>query len=261
MGACTFINVRGIDTCKEDFSGVGSRFYIFDGSDISSEDWDLKAVNNIEGFEGVIRSAINGKKLYEVNIKPKSGKVTATSTPNGGGFSNVFTGVIAKNMQKMSELARSLNNSNDWGIIVPAGGGQYYVLYDKDYGIEFQMESDSGDAADSDHGHTVTMTCGPMLYAMPKFSLSISGSGDNLVAGGAELTALVTFQGPDGVDITAVDENNDKADVQPGDQVTIGHVITLTATQNVKWPDGSIGTMYVTTVDRNGVHITARNAE
>ena len=169
--ACNFISVKSSANCSENFSGVGSKFYVFSGDSITEAEWNgVVSKRNLSDYETAVATAVNSQTCYEVDIKPKTGKVTATANPNGGGFSNVFTAVVANNMNDMTELARSLNNDTDWGILVPAGAGQYYVLYDKSFGIEFGMESDSGDTPDSDHGHTVTITCSPMIYAMPKLS-------------------------------------------------------------------------------------------
>lgn len=175
--ACNFIAVTSVKDCIENFSGVGSKFYVFDGREIDATSWSTADLDEIGDFEKMIQTAISEQTVYEIQIKPKSGKVTSTSNPNGGGFTNVYTCSVSKNMQDMTEIGRTLNNLNDWGVLVPCGAGKFYVLYDKDFGVEFQMESDSGDASDSDHGHTITITCGPMLYAMPKISIEI----DNLV--------------------------------------------------------------------------------
>ena len=167
--ACNLINVKSSASCKEDFSGVGSRFYVFSGEGIAEV--DLSGVESMQDYITALEAYMaNG--VVQVDIKPKSGKVTSSSNANGGGFSNVFTGVVANNMTAMSELSRVLNNTTDWGILVPAGNNEFYVLYDKAFGIEFGDEGDTGDTPDSDHGHTLTITCSPMLYGLAKGHLS-----------------------------------------------------------------------------------------
>lgn len=165
--ACTFINVKGSsENCKETFSGVGSVIYLVNTENVDAQ-WDLSEVSSMDNYVTTIQAFLlgSGYEAVEVHIKPKSGKVTSSNNPNGGGFTNVFTGVVANNMKRMSELARSLNNTNDWGAIIPCSNGAYYI-YDKDFGVEFQLESDTGDTPDSDHGHTLTITCDPMLYPL-----------------------------------------------------------------------------------------------
>lgn len=172
--ACNFINVGNVGTkCKESFSGVGSTVYIFTKDDLEEKSL---APEYSDIFAGFTEESFAGLKVCAIKVKSKSGKVTATSNPNGGGFSNVYTGVIANDMDSMSAVARVMNNRTDWGILVPAGDGSYFVLYDDEYDIEFSMESDTGDAADSDHGHTVTITQSPMLYAFPKWKPGAGGA-------------------------------------------------------------------------------------
>lgn len=180
--ACNFINVGGSSkNCKENFSGVGSTIYIFTKDDLDAKGLtpaysDIAAEFLPESFAGLT--------VHKIAVKAKSGKVTATSNPNAGGFSNVYTGVVANDMATMSAVARIMNNRNDWGVMVPAGQGKYYVLYDPDFDIEFSMESDTGDAPDSDHGHTVTITQSPMVYALPTWAPEVGGELDVAEDGG-----------------------------------------------------------------------------
>ena len=142
--------------------------YIFKKSDLKAEP---KYAEDKAGFTDTTDFAFNeGEGAYKITLKRQSGKVTSTSTPNGGGFVNTFTGVVASNMDQMSLLARTLNNNPEWGAMVGAGSGEYYVLYDPTFGVSFSMESDSGDTPDSDHGHTITISAGPMLYPMAKWT-------------------------------------------------------------------------------------------
>lgn len=166
--ACNFINVGSTGKkCKEEFSGVGSTVYVFTDDDLATASLTPEYSDTAAEFT---QESFAGLKCAAIKVKAKSGKVTSTSNPNGGGFSNVYTGVVANDMETMSAVARIMNNRTDWGILVPAGNGRYYVLYDKDFDIEFSMESDTGDAPDSDHGHTLTITQSPMLYALPTWT-------------------------------------------------------------------------------------------
>lgn len=184
--ACDFIKVGNTGAnCVENFSGVGSTVYVFTKENM--EDKKLKA--EYESAKAAFKStSFEGITVVPIGLKSKSGKVTATSNANGGGFSNVLTGVVANDMDTMSAVARVMNNRNDWGVMVPTGrttddGKEYIVLYDDDFDIEFSMESDTGDAPDSDHGHTVTITQSPMLYALPKWC------GTTVVADSTAVTA------------------------------------------------------------------------
>lgn len=165
--ACNLKNVgSSAVSCKENFSGVGTKLFLFLPE-------DLQAVPTYDEEKAEYTEASftfkEGKGAYEVILKPKSGKVTSSSNANGGGFSNVFTGIVAKSMDEMSHIARVLNNRN-FGAMVSDGSGKYYVLYSPDFDNEFSLESDTGDTPDSDHGHTLTITCSPMLYPLTKWA-------------------------------------------------------------------------------------------
>lgn len=169
--ACDFMNVVSGDACTENFSGVGMTLYIFKTADLTSApEYD----DALAGFSADSFAFTSGKGAYKITLKRQSGKVTSTSTPDGGGFVNTFTGVVSANMDKMSLLARALNNSNEWGAMIGDGKGGFYVLYDPTFGISFSMESDTGDAPDSDHGHTITIAAGPMLYPLAKWTGTIT---------------------------------------------------------------------------------------
>lgn len=167
MAVCNLKNVgSGAVSCGENFAGVGSRLFLFLPEDLEGTPTydEEKAEYTADSF-----TFKTGKGAYEVFLKPKSGKVTCSSNPNAGGFSNVFTGVVAKALDDMSHLLRTMNNRN-FGAMVSDGLGKYYVLYSPDFDNELSVEFDSGDTPDSDHGFTVTITCSPMLYPATKWS-------------------------------------------------------------------------------------------
>ena len=174
--ACEFMDVVSGTSCEENFSGVGMTLYIFKKTDLEAEP---KYADDKAGFTDATDFKFkNGAGAYKITLKRQSGKVTSTSTPNGGGFVNTFTGVVASNMDQMSLLARTLNNNPDWGAMVGAGSGEYYVLYDPTFGVSFNLESDSGDTPESDHGHTITISAGPMLYPMAKWTGTLTVKAD-----------------------------------------------------------------------------------
>ena len=168
-------------SCTENFSGVGMTLYVFNANDLEVAP-DYNEEGGEDGVPGYTTASFDLKKgagAYHINLKRQSGKVTSTSTPDGGGFVNTFTGVVAANMEKMSLLARTLNNSNEWGAMIGDGKGGYYVLYDPTFGISFTIEGDTGDTPESDHGFTITIAAGPMLYPLAKWkgSLPIKSDG------------------------------------------------------------------------------------
>lgn len=170
LSCSNLIHVKDKATCTENFSGVGTRLFLFLPEDLeAAPQYDEQAAEyTTDSF-----TFKTGKGAWEIHLKPKSGKVTSTSNANGGGFSNVFTGVVAKNMHDMSFLARILNNRN-FGAMVKADDESYYVLYSATFDNEFSLESDTGDTPDSDHGHTLTITCSPMYYPLTKWKNTLT---------------------------------------------------------------------------------------
>ena len=67
--ACNFIPVKSTFQCKEDFSGVGSKFYVFDGSTITNyriTGIDDTIYNSANFVSGVLTQA--GTKTITVTI-------------------------------------------------------------------------------------------------------------------------------------------------------------------------------------------------
>lgn len=181
--ACDLKHV-GLSTsaCTENFSGVGKELYIFRSADLAA----APTYSETEAaFEEASFAFAEGKGAYRVKLKKQSGKVTSTSNANAGGFSNVFTGVVATDMETMSLVARSMNNDDEFGAMVADGQGGYYVIYDPTFGCTFSMESDTGDAPDSDHGHTLTITSNPMRYALCKWNGKLTIAGEEEAEAGA----------------------------------------------------------------------------
>lgn len=155
--------------------------YIFKKTDLVNPEPQYS--DSLAGFESDEFSFKEGEGAYKITLKRQSGKVTSTANANGGGFTNTFTGVVAANMDQMSLLARTLNNSDEWGAMVGDGKGGYYVLFDPTFGISFSMESDTGDSPESDHGHTITIAVGPMLYPLAKWTGSLTVKDEDTVPG------------------------------------------------------------------------------
>lgn len=153
------------DCGEENFSGVGSRIYFFLCSDLLGipERSESEAAFKANAFD-----SLKGK-LIAVDIKEQSGQVTSESTPDGGGFSNVCTFTVAKNMEKFAFNLRTLNNVK-FGAFCPDGTGGYYAFYSVMGSATISNSGDSGNTFDSEHGHTTTVTAAPMYYPMMKFN-------------------------------------------------------------------------------------------
>jgi len=178
---CQFINVGGLSECQENYSGIGTSAYIFSGEDLAAlrlhPEYEDDKPEYTEG-------SFSGLPVHRIAIKSQSGKITHQSNTNAGGFNNIFTGLVANDMEKMALNARTMNNLQNWGLLVPDGAGKMYVIYAKDFDLKFEMSGDTGDTPDSDHGHTLTVTAGPCRYPFVKWNGYIEKQDDTYIARG-----------------------------------------------------------------------------
>jgi len=173
--SCQFINVGAQNECKENYSGIGTSVYIFSGDDLAHgfnpEYEDGKAEYTEDSFTRL--------PVHRIAIKSQSGKITHQANANAGGFNNIFTGLVANDMEKMALMARTMNNLQNWGLLVPDGAGKMYVIYAKDFDLKFEMSGDTGDTPDSDHGHTLVVTAGPCRYPFVKWNGYVEKTGED----------------------------------------------------------------------------------
>lgn len=161
--ACKLINVGfGETACTENLSGVGGTAYLFLKSDVADAPVYSATKNEFES------TSFASLKAYKVKLKKKVNKVDWTNNPNGGGYTNTVTLVVADDMDSMAINGRTLNNlGGDFGVMIPKstadGTSEYYVIYNHDLGCDFTLEGTTGDAPDSDHGHTITVAA-TMFY-------------------------------------------------------------------------------------------------
>ena len=169
--ACKLLNVKKTAAnCQENFSGVGTRVYVALAD--SLVDGAVKWSDKFAGFAASSFSAESfkdGAGFYAIDLKQKSGKVTSESNPQGGGFNNVFTGVVNSNMDRFAYIARTINNVDTVWLISDGSDDGYYVIYDPQFAPEFAMSADTGDTPDSDRGFTLTVTASPSRYPLAKW--------------------------------------------------------------------------------------------
>lgn len=164
----------GANACVENFSGVGGEAFIFMKEDLDITS-GLPAYSEEENkfTEGAFKFK-EGKFPYRIKLKKAVNSVTWSNNPNSGGYTVTATFIVADDMDKMAFNGRTLNNlGGDWGVFIPKmttdGSEEYYVIFNYQYGLStFTVEGTTGDAADSDHGHTytvaATMFYGPTSY-------------------------------------------------------------------------------------------------
>ena len=153
----------GNTACTENFSGVGGTAYIFMKSDLAQAPKYSDTDNTF--MEGSF-SFTEGKGLYDVKLKKAVNSVTWSNNANSGGYTVTATFTVADDMNKMAFNGRTLNNlGGDWGSLIPtANDDEYYVIFNYQFGLStFTVEGTTGDAPDSDHGHTYTVAA-TMFY-------------------------------------------------------------------------------------------------
>lgn len=165
--ACNLKHIkRSAQTCEENYSGIGTSVYVAFVEDLDAQ-FDYS--ENFAGFEPGALKFKDGKGFCQLDIKKKSGKVTAESNGPGKGFSNVLTFVMNQNMEDMALISRAINNVDTlWAAA--DGKGSYYLIYDRNFAPEVAISADTGDTPDSDNGFTVTVTGTPMKYPLPKWT-------------------------------------------------------------------------------------------
>ena len=158
---------RSAQSCEENYSGIGTSVYVAFVEDLAAP---VEYAEDMAGFNGENDFKFKpGKGFYQLDIKKKSGKVTAESNGQGKGFTNVLTFVMNQNMEGMALISRAMNNVDTLWAAADGKGG-YYMIYDKNFAPEVAISADTGDAPDSDNGFTVTVTGTPMKYPLPKFA-------------------------------------------------------------------------------------------
>ena len=181
--ACNLINVGfGDNACKENFSGVGGTAYIFLKKDVASAPQVNAEKNRFED------TAFVGVPVYKIKLKKKANKVDWANNPNGGGYTNTVTLVVADDIDGMAFNGRTLNNlGGDFGVMIPKstadGTNDYYVIYNHEFGCDFTNEGTTGDAPDSDHGHTITVAA-TMFYGPCLWSGELTEAGDDAAGEG-----------------------------------------------------------------------------
>ena len=160
----------GKNSCAENFSGVGGEAFIFLKEDLTAApEYDEAGQTN--SFTSGSFTFKDGAGAYNVKLKKQVNSVTWSNNPNSGGYTVTATFTVADDMNKMAFNGRTLNNlGGDWGVMIPtANTNEYYVIYSHQFGLStFTVEGTTGDAPDSDHGHTytvaATMFYGPTLW-------------------------------------------------------------------------------------------------
>lgn len=153
----------GATACLENFSGVGGEAFLFLKSDLEGAPVYSNTKNTF--MEGTFKFK-DGGGVYNIKLKKAVNSVTWSNNANSGGYTVTATFTVADDMNKMAFNGRTLNNlGGDWGVLIAtANPNEYYVIYNHQFGLStFTVEGTTGDAPDSDHGHTYTVAA-TMFY-------------------------------------------------------------------------------------------------
>ena len=171
MAQCDLFSVGMNSTtgCTENFSGITSVIYIGIPTEANVQyKVDASTSGDVDNF--FTPESFDKLEVIGVRIKAQSGKVDSTNNQNGGGFNSVLTCLVADDMDKMSTLARVLNNRHDWAAFTSDGNGNMYVCYAPGFDMKFELSGTTGDTTDSDHGDTLTITASPMKFPRAKWN-------------------------------------------------------------------------------------------
>lgn len=177
--ACNLINVRpGATDCTETFAGTGNKAYIARLTPAQRE--LLEYEESLPRITFKDADAAAKIEFCEIILKKKVNKIDYQSNPNAGGFTATLTMVVDKNVDSWAVNARTMNNSDDWVVLLSTGNkDEYYFLGDPNFDNEFSDAGTTGDAPDSDKGSTITITAGPLKWEYLKMEGHLSASGDD----------------------------------------------------------------------------------
>lgn len=170
----------GTTACTENFSGVGGEAYIFLKEDLAAAPVYSENTNSFESSSFAFN---DGKGAYRVKLKKQVNSVTWNNNANSGGYTVTGTIIVADDMDTMAFNGRTLNNlGGDWGLMIPKatadGTDEFYVIYNHQFGLStFTVEGTTGDAPDSDHGHTITVAA-TMFYGPTTWAGTLTTVGD-----------------------------------------------------------------------------------
>lgn len=195
--ACNLIPNVGYNTgaCSENFSGVGGEVFIFLKEDLEAAPAYDETGKTNSFKETTAFKFKQGKGAYRVKLKKQVNSVTWSNNPNSGGYTVTATFTVADDMDNMAINGRALNNlGGDWGVMIPKstadGTDEYYVIYNHQFGLStFTVEGTTGDAPDSDHGHTYTVAA-TMLYGPTTWKGTIDTDFTDTSDSGEETTGL-----------------------------------------------------------------------
>ena len=165
--ACDLKDIGLADSgCEEEYAGFGQYIYLA---------WpeDLKAAPEYDPGKAAYTTASfvfkEGKRAYKIRIKKNSAKVSAPGNDGPKGYNQTLTFNIDRDVDTAMEVLRIAKNRGNAIAFAEKRSGGFRVVYDPMSGTDVKNDYESGDAPDSDSGHTVTITCNPAKYPAPSW--------------------------------------------------------------------------------------------
>lgn len=153
--------------CEEQFSGLGNHIMAALPEDFTTPpEYDAET----GGYSEASFTFKAGKGAVKIRIKKQSAKIASTGNEGAKGYNTSLTFVIDRDVEKASKVLRIMKNRGDIVFFAERPAGGYYVVYDPKFGNEINNSYDSGDAPESESGHTVTVTANPSIYPIVQWS-------------------------------------------------------------------------------------------
>lgn len=166
------LDVLASEQCAEDFAGIGSVVYMGLKKDLSQP-----LQPDGPNWSGLQFKA--GKGLYRIDCKEEANSIVGSSGGMNGGYNQTLNFTVDFVNKDTAKLARVINNSQDAFYIVE-DGDEIQIMYHPKNKVQIEsggVESNTGDAADSDRQMTVAVQLKKCKY--PNTYLTL-GSGQTL---------------------------------------------------------------------------------
>lgn len=176
--SCDLMDIgNDANSCEEFLAGLGAYIYIVDPDDlIVTPAYEEDGSAKFQAFSFDKANFKSGKKAYKIKVKKTTGHVTSTGTEGAKGYANQLEFTIDKDVKNAAQVLRVVKNKGDFYFLAPEPDNKsYQVVGDPVYGSSLNNNYDSGTTADSDSGHTVTVTSSPSRFSLVTWTPNADG--------------------------------------------------------------------------------------
>jgi len=174
------LDVLASEQCSEDFAGIGSVIYM-------GLKADLAAPLTEDGPNWGGLTFKPGKGLYRIDCKEEANSIVGSSGGMNGGYNQTLNFTVDYVNKDTAKLARVINNSQDAFYIVE-DGDEIQIMYHPKNKVQIDsggVESNTGDAADSDRQMTVAVQLKKCKYPNTFLTLGVSQTLEGLRVNGS----------------------------------------------------------------------------